>query len=122
MSCDLFATNADDAMCEQFQPLFCTPSTGTENSCPMLNECCETLQRGPLRLACATTVMDGMPLQCEQSLLVFCPEDGDPNACTSLSACCATLRPPQRPACVMIVEQGLASSCESVEALLCPKG
>ena len=43
MSCDLVTMNADDATCDQFQAVLCTPAgadAGTD-SCPTLNQCCE---------------------------------------------------------------------------------
>jgi hypothetical protein len=122
MSCELIAANADDATCNQFQQLSCTPPTGDAGvrACVTLNQCCETLPRGSLRVACATTVMSGTLLACDQVTAAFCPPGGNPNACAALSACCDSLPPPRRSACNMVVQQGLAASCETVRATLCP--
>jgi hypothetical protein len=122
MSCELIAKNADDATCEQFQQLSCTAPTGDAgvHACETLNQCCETLPRGQLRVACATTVMSGTLLACDQVMAAFCPAGGDPNACAALMTCCDGLPPPRRSACNMVVQQGLAASCETVRATLCP--
>ena len=53
MNCELVADNAADAMCDQFTALFCPLPGGGAGACDTLNDCCETMERGPIRLACA---------------------------------------------------------------------
>jgi hypothetical protein len=122
MNCELIAANADNATCQQFQQVSCTPPSGDAGAraCATLNQCCETLPRGSLRVACAATVMSGTLLACDQVTAAFCPPGGDPNACAALTTCCASLPPPRRSACNMVAQQGLAAACETVRATLCP--
>lgn len=123
MNCELVANNADDATCDQFKTVVCPVADGgtvDPQACMTLNACCDSLPRGPTRVACATTVTNNDPLNCAQVQEAFCPTGGDPNACMSLTDCCAGLPPPQRNSCNMIVDQGLPSACETVMTALCP--
>lgn len=122
MGCELLAANADDAMCDQLQLVYCAPDPGggSEGACMELEACCETLPRGTVRVACATTVTNGVLLDCEQLTMTLCPEGGDPNACAVLAGCCDMLPPPQAASCNTLADQGLAASCEAVLPVLCP--
>jgi hypothetical protein len=124
MTCDLVAANADDATCDQYKSIACATASADAgaNACKTLNQCCDSLPKGPVRVACASTVMTGMPAQCDQLTTALCPPGGDPNACMTLSSCCATLKgPPSRTdSCNAVVQQGLVSACQSVQAALCP--
>jgi hypothetical protein len=64
--------------------------------------------------------MNDVALQCQQVQLALCPEGGDPDACTDLATCCQSLPPPMRGGCNAVVTQGLAATCEAVDAVLCP--
>jgi hypothetical protein len=124
MNCELVANNADDATCDQFKTIVC-PAAAADGgvdpqACTTLNDCCESLPRGPARVACATTVSNAVALDCQQVTEAFCPTGGNPDACTSLTDCCAGLPRPQRKSCNMIVDQGLPAACETLEASLCP--
>ena len=121
MGCELLASNADDAMCDQLQLVYCEqqPGSGDPGACMDLNACCETLARGAVRVACATTVMNDVAFDCEQLEMALCPEGGDPNACEDLAPCCEMLPPPQAASCNALVDQGLAAACEAVVPTLC---
>jgi hypothetical protein len=121
-TCEVIATNADDPMCDQLTALFCPPAGGGEDgACATLNECCETLPRGPLRLACASTVTTGMQLQCDQVLPAFCPAGGDvPSGCQMLADCCDALPAAQQQLCDTIVLAGQPANCSTAEVLFCP--
>jgi len=126
MNCKLIANNADDATCDQFKLIVC-PSAGADGgvvadaqACMTLDDCCESLPRGPARVTCATTVTNGVALDCQQVTQAFCPSGGDPNACMALTECCASLPPPRRSSCNLIVDQGLPAGCETVLTALCP--
>jgi hypothetical protein len=123
MNCELVANNADDATCDQFKTVVCPAADGgtvDPQACMTLNDCCESLPRGPTRVACATTFTNNVALDCAQVQEAFCPSGSDPNACMSLTDCCAGLPPPQRNSCNMIVDQGLPSACATVMTALCP--
>ena len=126
MNCELVANNADDATCDQFKLIVCPAASADggvvadPQACMTLNDCCASLPRGPTRVACATTVTNGVALDCQQVTQAFCPTGLDPNACMTLTECCAGLPPPQRNSCNMIVDQGLPAACETVLTTLCP--
>jgi hypothetical protein len=121
MNCMVIATNADDMTCDQLVPLYCVPDGGGDDSCDMLAACCETLDRGPVRVACASAAMTGMALQCEQARIAFCSGSGvEPNACRMLASCCGTLPAEQRRLCTTIVQQGQLLNCQTAEPLFCP--
>jgi hypothetical protein len=123
MNCELVANNADDASCDQYKTLVCPVADGgtvDPDACMTLNDCCESLPKGPVRVACATTVTNNVALDCTQVQEAFCPTGGDPNACTTLPTCCEGLPPPQRNSCNMIVDQGLPAACATVQMALCP--
>jgi hypothetical protein len=122
MSCELLTMNADDATCDQLQAFYCMPASVDAGaaSCTELDQCCQTLPKGPVRVACATTSSAGVALDCQQVMGVYCPAGGDPNACTTLTTCCESLPPPRRASCDAVVQAGLPSACESTEAALCP--
>jgi hypothetical protein len=126
MNCELIANNADDATCDQFKPIVCQFASADggvvadAKACMTLDDCCDSLPRGPARVACATTVTNGVALDCQQVTQAFCPTGGDPNACTALTECCASQPPPRRNSCTMIVDQGLPAGCETVLTALCP--
>ncbi|HMJ14093.1 MAG TPA: hypothetical protein VK524_21900 [Polyangiaceae bacterium] len=122
MSCELITMNADDATCDQVQSIYCMPAStdAAVASCAALDQCCQTLPLGLVRVACATTVSSGMAQDCQQVMVVYCPDGGDPDACATLTSCCAGLPPPRRANCNTIVQAGLPSACQSAEASLCP--
>ena len=119
-NCNLIADNGNDATCDAFQPLVCMSGSADDDACPKLDECCETLPLGPIRVTCANTVMSGTDLECQQLTLAFCPEGGDAQSCEDLAARRETRPPPMQAGCTAIVDQGLAANCANVEALLCP--
>jgi hypothetical protein len=122
MSCELLTMNADDATCDQLQDLYCMPASVDAGaaSCTDLDQCCQTLPKGPVRVACATTASAGVTLDCQQVMAVYCSAGGDPNACTTLTTCCDTLPPPRRASCNAVVQAGLPAACETTQAALCP--
>jgi hypothetical protein len=126
MQCELVANNADDASCDQYKTLVCPMAGGDAGAAPdpkacmTLNACCDMLPRGPVRVACATTVTNGVVLDCEQAQAVFCATSGNADACSTLTDCCDSLPPPQKASCASIVDQGLPAACDTVQMALCP--
>lgn len=122
MSCELLTMNADDATCDQLRDFYCMPATVDAGgaTCADLDQCCQTLPRGPVRVACATAASAGVALDCQQVIGVYCPAGGDPNACMTLTTCCESLPPPRRASCNSVVQAGLPSACATTEAALCP--
>jgi hypothetical protein len=126
MQCELIANNADDASCDQYKLLVCpqaSPDAGTApdpNACDTLNDCCDALPRGPVRVACASTVSAGVAVDCQQVQAALCTTSGNADACMTLVDCCNSLPPPQRASCTMVADQGLPAACETVQMALCP--
>jgi hypothetical protein len=126
MQCELIANNADDASCEQYKLLVCpqaSPDAGTTpdpNACDTLNDCCDALPRGPVRVACASTVSAAVAVDCQQVQAALCTTSGNADACMTLVDCCDSLPPPQRSSCTMVADQGLPAACETVQMALCP--
>lgn len=126
MQCELIANNADDASCDQYKTLACPQANadaGTKpdpNACDTLNDCCNALPKGPVRVACATAASAGVALDCQQVQTAFCTTSGNSEACTTLVDCCNGLPPPQRASCTMVADQGIPSACDTVQMALCP--